>query len=235
MTILGIIPARAGSQRVKNKNIRELGGKPLIYHTINAALQSKLLDRVIVSTDCPEIAQIAIDYGAEVPFMRPSELSNSDSTEFEFHEHALNTLYDTDSYKPDLIVNLYPTSPFRKPFSIDKAIKYLINNPSYSSLRSVTKCTEHPYKMWTKSGKEIKPFVNSKDSQEHTLSYQLLPEIFIQNACVYISRYDTIVNHKSTIGEKVLGFQMDSIEALDINSELDLLIAKTIIKSGQIK
>jgi len=92
MKILGLIPARAGSQRVKNKNIRDLGGKPLITYTIQAALKSKLIDKVVVSTDSDEIAQIARNYGTEVPFMRSSELSNLNSTEIEFHKHALKKL-----------------------------------------------------------------------------------------------------------------------------------------------
>lgn len=229
MEILGLIAARAGSERVKNKNIRLLNNKPLIAYTIECALKSKLLTKVIVSTDSLEIAKIAKEYGAEVPFMRPLNLSTSNSTELEFHIHALEKLKELENFIPDLIVNLYPTSPFRESASIDRAIEYLINNPSFDSLRSISKCTEHPYKMWTKDGKSIVPFVHTSDNKMHTLSYQLLPEVFIQNACIYISRYKTIMVKKSTVGTQVLGFEMNPKEAFDINSELDFLLAESII------
>ena len=102
--IIALIPARAGSQRVKGKNIRELGGKPLIAYTIEAALAVKNIDRVIVSTDSDEIANIALKYGAEVPFMRPEELSTADATEYAFHYHAVRTLQIQESYVADIIV-----------------------------------------------------------------------------------------------------------------------------------
>lgn len=229
MDILGLIPARAGSERIKNKNIKLLNNKPLVTYTIECALQSKLLTKVVVSTDSEEIARIAKSLGAEVPFTRPKNLATSSSTELEFHQHALTELHKLSSFRPDLIVNLYPTSPFRKPSSIDTAINYLIDNPSYDSLRSVTKCTEHPYKMWVQKNKQIIPFVKSESNQSHTLSYQLLPKVFIQNACIYISRYETIVEKKSTIGNMVLGFEMDPIEAIDINTELDFMLAELLL------
>jgi len=229
MEILGLVPARAGSERVKNKNIRLLGNQPLIAYTISCALKSKLLTKVVVSTDSVEIAEIAKDFGAEVPFLRPAEISTSYSTELEFHHHALSALEKQCNFIPDLIVNLYPTCPFRKSSSIDRAIALLLENHEFDSLRSVTPCTEHPYKMWIKENKEIKPFVQSSDYEKHTLSYQMLPKVYIQNACIYISRYQTIMEKGSTLGDKILGFEMDQKEALDINNELDFKLASSLL------
>lgn len=228
--ILALIPARGGSKRVKNKNIRLLEGKPLIAYTIEAAKQSKCINRIIVSTDSKRIAKVAREYGAEAPFLRPSEIATPESTEFEFHLHALKWLKENEGYEPNLIVNLYPTSPFRKVSTIDKAIEKMLSHPEADSLRTVKRCSEHPYKMWTSSEKYLSPFVSSKNSNIHTLSYHLLPEVYIQNASIYITRPRVIYKYKSTIGKKVMGFIMPEDESFDINTPRDFLIAELMVK-----
>ena len=159
MKFLGLIPARGGSVRVKNKNILPLGGIPLIDYTIKAARHSKYLDRIIVSTDSNEIANAALRSGAEVPFLRPTGIATKDSTEVAFHAQAIEWLNENEGYKPDFIVNLYPTAPFRTSASIDDAIKLILDNPDADGLRSVIKCSEHPYKMWRKEGRYLKYFL----------------------------------------------------------------------------
>ncbi len=234
--VLVLIPARAGSQRVKNKNVRALGGKPLIAWTIEAARKAKNVDRVIVTTDSPRIARIARDWGAEVPFLRPVELAKGSSTELEFHVHALNWLEENEGYEPDLIVNLYPTSPFRRSATIDRAIEQILSEPRASSLRSIRKCSEHPFKMWERKGKWIAPFVKQTKTGTQTLSYQLLPTVFIQNASIYITKPSTIHNTTSTTGPRVLPFEMDEIESVDINEPLDFFMAEQMIsKMGLLK
>lgn len=228
--ILALIPARAGSKRVKNKNIRDLGGKPLIAYTIEAALKSKLVTRVVVSTDSPVIAAAAKKYGADVPFLRPKDLAGSGSTEYEFHRHALDWLKENEGYEADLIVNLYPTTPFRKSASIDRAIREMLANPKSESLRSIRKCAEHPYKMWTVKGKLAHPYVGGVGSQKHTLAYQQLPEIWIQNASIYITRPSVIYDSKTTIGKNVLAFPMNEEESVDINLPLDFVLAETLLR-----
>lgn len=235
MKVLGLIPARSGSERVKNKNIRILGNKPLMAYTIEAALNSKILDKIVVSTNSQEIASIAKEYGAEVPFLRPDDISLSHSTELQFHLHAVSELAAGQYYSPDLIVNLYPTCPFRKSSSIDAAVEKIIQDPQADSLRSVRLCMEHPYKMWRISGNYLERFINADSKESQTLSYQLLPTVYIQNACIYITRLNTIINKRSTIGDKVIPFVMDDIESVDINNELDFLLAEAMIKSSEIK
>lgn len=234
LKILALIPARSGSKRVKNKNIRLLGGKPLISYTIESAKKSKYVNKIVVSTDSKKIAQVAKKYGAEVPFLRPKALAQDHSTEFEFHEHAINWLKKNERYEPDLIVNLYPTSPFRKSTTIDKAIEKILIHPEADSLRSVIKCSEHPYKMWEIKGEYLKPFIHKKDSNIHTLSYQLFPEIYIQNASIYITRPKTLFKFHSTVGKKVLNFIMTILESVDINSEIDFLLAEILLKNKKI-
>jgi CMP-N-acetylneuraminic acid synthetase len=230
MKIMALIPARGGSKRVPGKNIMPLDGKPLIRYTIEAACNSRLVNRVIVSTDSDAIATVASESGAEVPFLRPALLAQSNSTEMQFFLHALDWLLAHEGYLPDLIVLLYPTSPFRKSESIDAAIEKMLSHPEADSLRSVRMCGEHPYKMWVAEGEYLKPFVESDDSNVHTLSYQLLPEVYIQNASIYITRLSTIREKKSPTGDIVIPYVMDELQSLDINTPLDFKIAEMLIE-----
>ncbi|GJQ57665.1 MAG: N-acylneuraminate cytidylyltransferase [Candidatus Scalindua sp.] len=229
MEILALIPARAGSKRVKDKNVSLLGGKPLIAYTVEAALASKLISRVVVSTDSKQIANISKECGAEAPFIRPESISQDDSTEMDFFEHALEWFRDHEGYVPDLIVQLYPTSPFRKAETIDKAIKEIQRYPDAHSLRSVTLCKEHPYKMWVIENSQLKPFVKGKDRNTHTRSYHLLPTVYIQNASIYITKPSTIKNTGTPIGDIVIPFPMGERESIDINTHLDLQFAEMVL------
>jgi CMP-N,N'-diacetyllegionaminic acid synthase len=230
MKVLGLIPARGGSRRVPDKNIRVLNGKPLIAYTIEAAQRSTHVNRLIVSTDSQKIAEVAQQYGAEVPFFRPKEISKGESTEMQFLMHALTWLAENESYEPDLIVLLYPTSPFRTPESIDRAVEKMLEHPQADSLRSVKLCSEHPYKMWTIQDGLLKPFVETDDSGVHTLSYHLLPQVYIQNASIYITKPRTIKNKSSYIGDLVIPFVMDQSESIDINAPLDFQLAEILMK-----
>ncbi len=230
MKILAFIPARSGSKRIPKKNILSLNGKPLIAYTIEAARKSKHINRVVVSTDSEEIASVAKQYGAEVPFLRPASISGSNSTEMEFFDHALEWFSRNENYDPDLIALLYPTSPFRKPESIDKAVDLMLKHPEADSLRSIKLCSEHPYKMWEIEDGYLKPFVKEDDSNIHTLSYHLLPKVFIQNASIYITKPSTLKNKKSPTGDIIIPFVMDEIESVDINTKLDLQFAEMVIE-----
>lgn len=230
MEILAFIPARSGSKRIPNKNIKLLNGKPLIAYTIEVAKKSKYVNRIVVSTDSEEIAEVGKQYGAEVPFLRPKEISQEKSTEMQFFEHALDWFLKNENYEPDLIVLLYPTSPFRKAESIDKAIEEMLKNPEVDSLRSIRLCSEHPYKMWIIEKGYLKPFMREKNMNIHTLSYQLLPTVFIQNANIYITKPSTIKNKKSPTGDVIIPFIMDEIESIDINRPLDFAFAEMIME-----
>jgi len=230
--ILALIPARSGSKRVENKNIRLLGGKPLITYTIEEAKKSSLINRIIVSTDNEEIAKIALKYNAEVPFLRPKEISSSDSTEYEFHIHAVNWLKENENYIPDYIVNLYPTTPFRKSSTIDNAISLILNDENADTLRSLKKVSEHPNKMWKFiSDSYVTPYIKSENKNFQTLSYQLFEEVYIQNASIYVIKKSVLDEFKSTIGKKIIGFVMDEFESIDINYEIDFKLAETYLNN----
>ncbi len=231
--ILGLIPARGGSKRVPKKNIQPLCGKPLVAYTIEAAGASRLVNRVIVSTDSPEIAEVSREFGAEVPFLRPEGIARSSSTEMEFFEHALGWLKENEGYEPDFIVLLYPTSPLRRPQTIDRAIELMLSHPEADSLRSVRCCSEHPYKMWVIEDGYLKPFVKSDDPNTHTLAYHLLPEVYIQNASIYITKPSTLREKGSPTGDLVIPFVMDEIESIDINTPLDFRVAELVLRGAE--
>lgn len=234
MNILCLILARGGSKRIPDKNIRLLGGKPLISYTIECAKKSKYINRIIVSTDSDKIAEISIKAGAEAPFRRPSEISKENSTELEAFKHALNWLKENENYVPDLIVKLFSTSPFRKAESVDKAIELLLGDPRADSVRSVRLCSEHPHKMWkiAKNRNRLESFVpkESKLPEAHTLSYHLLPEAYIQNASIDVIRVSMLFSKNSIIGTEIIPLVMDEIESIDINMPLDFTLAETVLK-----
>jgi len=237
MKMLCLILARGGSKRVPHKNIKSLAGKPLISYTIECAKHSNFINRIIVSTDDKEIAKVANKYGAETPFLRPDNISKDTSTELEAFKHALSWLKENENYEPDMIVKLFPTSPFRKTESVDRAIELLLNNSQADSVRSVTLCSEHPYKMWTIEQNYLKSLIppQQKPKEAHTLSYQLLPTIYIQNASIDVTRPKNIWEQESITGKNIIPFIMDEYESLDVNTSLDFQLAELLMKHNFIK
>lgn len=232
MKVLALILARGGSQRVPKKNILPLNGKPLIAYTITCAMDSKHINRIIVSTDSPEIAEVAKEWGAEVPFLRPHEISRSDSTELDAFKHALHWLKTHEDYEPDMIVKLFPTAPFRKPESIDACVDLMLANPQADSVRSVKMCSEHPFKMWKIEDNRLKSFVPVKDKPKdaHTLSYQVLPRVYVNNANIDVTKPKTVYEKNSITGTEIIPLVMDELESVDINMPLDVILAEELIK-----
>ncbi len=143
--VVALIPARAGSKGVPDKNIRSLGGYPLLAWSIAACLKTKAIDRVIVSTDSEDYATLARSLGADVPFLRPAEISGDCATDYDFVLHAMNWLKENSS-EPDLIAHIRPTTPFRDPELMDEAIEYFKAARTATALRSVHEMSESAYK-----------------------------------------------------------------------------------------
>lgn len=234
MKIVAIIPARSGSKGLKDKNVRLLNGMPLLYWIINTAKKSKYIDRIICSTDDPEYAEIAKKSGAEVPFLRPKEISLDSSVDIQFLTHATEFLINSDNYIPDLILRLPPTSPFLSHTSIDRAIEMLINDRTIDSVRAVTKVDKHPFKMWKfdTDGQCIVPFVDSESlgyREAFNMGRQNLPEVYIQTGAMEVLRLSTLIGQKSMAGKKVLPLLVDDrVESLDIDDKLDFEFAEYI-------
>ena len=231
MEILALILARGGSVRIPNKNIAKLNGKPLIAYTIEAAKKSKYINRIIVSTDDRDISLMSQKLGVEV-IKRPEIISMSSSTEYEAISHAVNEL-NGQNYVPDIIVKLFPTSPFRTVESIDNAINILLQDNMLDSVRSVRLCKEHPYKMWMMKGQRLKtiiPQCRTRLVEAYTRSYQDLPRIYVNNASIDVIRIENITKKKSVLGKEIAPFVMSEEESFDINTPLDLELAEYLIK-----
>lgn len=235
MNILALIPARSGSKSVPNKNIRPLLGKPLMAYSIEHAMKSRLINRVILSTDSEEYAIIGRNYGAEVPFLRPPDISGDSSLDIEFFIHALDWLSENESYKPDVCVHLRPTHPVRNVADIDRMIEMLINDPEADSVRSLVQNKSIiPYKMWVvKEGNEITPLLNIAGVKEPFNSpRQTLPVTYFQNASVDVIRADSITQKRSLSGDKILGYIME--EENDIDYEEDFFKAERTLLADRL-
>ncbi len=230
--VLAIIPARGGSKGIKDKNIINLNGSSLISYSIKAALNSKLVSRVICSTNSEIIAKEALKHGAEVPFLRPNKLAQDSSTDIECFNHALEWLANEESYKPLLILQLRPTSPIRNVEMIDTAIQIMIENESYDSLRAITEPDHTPYKMWKLvSEDKMEPLLKLANNKEpFNTNRQKLPEVYAQTGSIDITRPETLKKFKSMTGEKIYPFIIDQRYFVDIDNMESLEIASIRMK-----
>lgn len=235
---LAIIPARGGSKGVPRKNIRLVAGKPLIAWTIEAAQRSAFGVRVIVSTDDEEIASVAREYGAEVPFLRPSELAHDRSLDIDFLRHALQWLDEHESYRPEIILRLPPTSPLRTAAHIDEGIKTLLANPEADACRPIMEAPKHPYKMWkiAESGNYIESFLPESFThlhEPHNMPRQALPKVYIHTGAMDVMRYATITEQHSTSGKNTAFFFMKEADSVNIDTLLDLEFADFLLQKQQ--
>ena len=226
MKILGLIPARSGSKGIPMKNIKKLNGKPLVAHTILAGLKSKNIDKILVSTNSKKISSISKKFGAEIPFLRPKELSGDTSKTIDVVKHTLKFLNENESYVPDIIVILQPTSPLRTSQMIDKSI-ILLKNSNASCVLGVKKITQHPYNSFSNKQKFLKPFKNNfqKYSQR-----QALPELFYPTGSIYTFWRKTIEENNSYYGKKILPYILPEENSIDIDTPHDFFLAECIMK-----
>jgi CMP-N,N'-diacetyllegionaminic acid synthase len=231
---ISLIPARGGSKVIPKKNIISLAGKPLIAHSIEYSLSCPGVHRTIVSTDNSEIAEIARNHGAEVPFVRPPELAQDDTPDFPVFYHALNWLRENEGFCPDFIVQLRPTTPVRPSGLIEKAIKMIMDDEQADCVRSVREPAYSPYKMWKKENDYLKPFIKLADVESYNLPRQKLPEVFYHDGLLDVIRASTILEKKSISGDKILPLiTEESFWVVDIDNPVDFVIAETFLKHNQ--
>lgn len=233
-SVVALIPARSGSQRVPGKNVRRLGAHPLIAYTIAAARQSGVFDAVVVSTDSRSYAQLAEYYGAEAPFLRPAEYAGATSPDIEWVSHALEAL-SAAGRTYDCFSILRPTSPFRTAATLQRAWQVFCADGAADSLRAVEKCAQHPGKMWIARGGRLLPLLPFATSQQpwHSTPYQALPEIYVQNASLEIARCDVVSGQGSIAGATVMPFFTQGFEGLDINAQEDWWYAEHLLVRGE--
>lgn len=234
--IIALIPARKGSERLKNKNIVKLFGLPLIAHTIISARKSNLFNKIVVSTNSLKYAKIAKKYGAEVPFLRPNNISTAHSHDYQWVIYTIKNLKKRGLTFSHFFI-LRPTSPFRTAHTILRAWKNFKKVKKADSLRAVEMCKQHPGKMWVTSKKFIKPFMKGKKNKQpyHNLQFKSLPKIFTQNASLEIAKIKVLSNYKSITGKKILPFYTKELEGFDINYPSDLRYANFIAKKNKIR
>jgi len=233
--ILALIPARGGSKGIPRKNIKPFAGYPLVAWSIAAGLQANSISRVIVSTDDAEIAAVAREYGAEVPFLRPAELAQDRTPDLPAFEHALKWLEDIESYKPDFVVQLRPTSPLRPKDMVDGAIKILVENPDADSVRGVVPAGQNPYKMWRFNGydRPMKPLLDVEGIAEpYNAPRQILPPTYWQTGHIDAIRIMTITRKHSLTGDTVYPLVIDPRYTVDIDTPADWVKYEAFVYQG---
>ncbi|MDR6121912.1 CMP-N,N'-diacetyllegionaminic acid synthase [Bacillus sp. SLBN-46] len=220
-SFLAIIPARGGSKGIPGKNIIKINEKPLIQYTIEAALSSKYLDRIIVSTDCKSIAEVSLSCGAEVPFIRPESLAKDTSKTIDVLLHAVDDLRKVGD-KYDYLVLLQPTQPLRTAKHIDEAIEMIINKKG-ESLVSISEVSEHPLLM-----RRLDSHCNVQKllHMESTVRRQDFPKYYKVNGSIYINQINSNFNLNTSLNDNKLGYVMNKDYDLDIDEPSDLEILK---------
>ena len=233
---VALVPARAGSKRVPDKNVRALAGHPLIAYTIAAARDSAVFDDVIVSTDSEAYAEIARRYGAEVPFLRPAELAGDDSPDIDWVEHALAWLRDRGRVY-DCFSLLRPTSPLRTAATIARAWDAFTAEEGVDSLRAVEKCQQHPGKMWVVRGRRMLPLLPLWPSAQpwHSSQYPSLPEVYVQNASLELAWTRVVFAERTIAGSAVMPFFTEGYEGFDLNRPYDWDLVQRLVHSGAAK
>ena len=231
---VALIPARAGSKRVRDKNIALLGGHPLLAYTIAAARRSGVFDAVVVSTDSPRYAEIAAHYGAEVPALRPPALAGDTSPDIEWVEHMLTVLAGRGT-PYDAFSILRPTSPFRQSQTIRRAWQAFAEDPAADSLRAVEPCQQHPAKMWIKRGNRLLPLLpfGPEEQPWHSSQYPSLPLVYAQNASLEIAWTRVVRDTRTIAGVDIIPFVTEGFEGFDVNHPYDWHVAELLVARGE--
>lgn len=233
--VLAIIPARGGSKGIPRKNIRSFSGYPLIAWSIAAAKQSGLVTRVIVSTDDEEIAAVARAWGAETPFLRPAEFAQDKTTDLPVFEHALNWLAQNENYRPEVVVQLRPTSPIRPQGCVDAAVRILLEHSDADSVRGVVPAGQNPHKMWRLPAGEGGPMKNLLDvdgiAEPYNAPRQILPNIYWQTGHIDAIRPASILNG-SMSGKTIYPLLIDPKFTVDLDNLNDWMRAEWLVAFG---
>lgn len=234
MDIVAIIPARSGSKGVPGKNVRLLGGYPLIAYSIAAAKLAQRIGRVIVSTDSEEMAAVASEYGAEAPFLRPAELAQDHSTDLDFMLHAIRWFHENEGLLPDYLIHLRPTTPLRDPQIVDTAIEEIIHHSEATSLRSAHPASESPFKWFRKDAHGYFAGLFKEYNNDFLNNpRQDFPDAYIPDGYVDVVKPVFILNANQLYGERMLGFTSPWCTEVDTLNDFDWL-EYDLIKNGNL-
>ena len=227
--VLAVIPARGGSEGLPGKNLLDGGGRSLIARAVEAALDAQTVDRVLGSTDDPDIAATMVEAGAEVPWLRPPDLALADTPDPPVFLHALRMLART-GYEPEIVVNVRPTAPLRTGADIDGAVRLLVEHPAVPSVKSVSPPVKHPYKMWSiEADGTLRPLIpewHDRHGGDPDVARQRLPSVFASDGAVDAVRVRALLDTGRFHPGPVLAYLMDPARSLDVDSREDLLLAE---------
>jgi len=228
---VALIPARSGSERVRDKNVRPLAGHPLVAYAIAAARDAGVFDRIVCSTDSGKIAEVAQRYGAETPFLRPKEVATATSPDIEWIKHALEQL--DEHY--DLFAIVRATNPFRGADVLRRGLAQLLATPEADSIRAVELVKQHPGKMWVLEGRTMRPLLDQTHLEVawHAGQYQALPEIYVQNSALEIAWTRVVSQTGTREGRVVAPFLTDDYEGFNIDDEDDWDRARRLLDAGE--
>lgn len=227
--ILGIITARGGSKGIKDKNIVDFGGRPLISYSINALKEAGFIDRIVCTTDSKKIANVARQYGAETPFLRPKKLAEDTTSTIPVITHALEWLAKNEGYKPDYVVLMQPTEPFVKPEHIRDVLQLMIEKKADSGITMVPlPRTNHPYHVRRLTNNGYLEFDNEELHYAHPYR-QLDPKRYAFGNLYLFKRDAFLKEQKVEVGKRV-GVEIDPVSAHDINNQIDLEIARVLLE-----
>jgi CMP-N-acetylneuraminic acid synthetase len=231
-SLVAFVPARAGSVRVPGKNIRPLGGHPLLAYAIATAQQSGVADRVICSTDSEEIAEIARWYGADVPFLRPPEFATATSPDSDWLVHVLGEL--PEQY--ELCALVRATNPFRGPDVVRRGLEQLLWTPQADSIRAVELVKQHPGKMWVVEGETMRPLLDQSDLDTawHAMQYPALPQVFVQNSALEIARTAAVLDTGTREGRVLAPYFTEGYEGFNVDDEDDWARAEGLLAAGRV-
>ena len=229
---IAFVPARSGSERVPGKNVRPLAGHPLLAYAIETARQSGVFERIVLSTDAEDIAEIARAYGADVPFLRPAEYATSTSPDIEWLRYTLERLEE----RYDLFAIVRATNPFRGPETVRRGFEQLLATPEADSIRAVELVKQHPGKMWVleDDGRTMRPILDQShlDVAWHAGQFQALPHVYVQNSALEIA-WTRVVSETGTREGRVLApFFTEGYEGLNVDDEEDWQRAERLVASG---
>lgn len=234
--VLALVPARGGSKSIPRKNVMSFAGHPLLTYSIAAGLKARAVGRVIVSTDDAEISSVAREYGAEVPFLRPASLALDDTPDLPVFEHALAWLESHEGYRPEIVVQLRPTSPVRPPDCVDRAVETLLAHPEADSVRGVVPSGQNPYKMWRiEADGGMRPLLQDGFDEPYNMPRQSLPPTFWQTGHVDAIRTSTILEKGSMSGDVILPLILDPRYTVDIDNPRDLERAEWLMASRELE
>lgn len=231
MSVVALIPARGGSKGILRKNLRLAGGVPLVVHAVRQALAARSIDRVVLSTDDAEIAEVGRKAGAEVPFVRPAEFATDDATDLMVFTHFLEHEHAQGRELPELVVQVRASSPVRRPEVLDLAVARMRSQPLATSLRSVSLVVSTPYKMWQRrSDGSLAPVMSLAAPDFFDGPRQSLPDVFAQDGLVDVVRSSTVMGG-SMAGDHILGLFHPDV-AVDIDCDADLVIADRLLSAA---